>query len=92
MCGGDTIRISKADNGFVINWDTKTEGKHGPDYKENRRIAKTPDEVMEALRDALGKAGKSKKGKKKGVRVRNSRVQVAGSEMKAGKRKKGYKR
>lgn len=92
MCGSDSINISRADNGFVVNWEEKTEGKHGPDYKTHRKIAKSPEDVVEALGDALKKVGGKKKGKK-GLRTRGSRPVGEGEALgKSPKKKRGYKR
>lgn len=73
MCGlsdsNKTVRISEADNGFIVSHEMKVEGKHGPDYKEVRKIAKTPEEAVEIAAGALGK----KSGKKKGRKVKSGR-------------------
>lgn len=88
MCGlsesNKTVRISEADNGFIVSHEMKVEGKHGPDYKEVRKIAKTPEEAVEIAAGVLGKGGKKKGRKVKSGR--KSKENYAGEKVSTGKK------
>jgi hypothetical protein len=67
MCGGEaSIRIERADNGFLI--DAYSPGNDGPG-EHKRIVASSPEEAMKLARPLLAKVGKKKGRKGRAVEV-----------------------
>lgn len=61
------VTISPADNGHVVRWHQRGDGKK-TEGRTIRRVAMSSDEALGHAADALGGAGKAKSAKKKSLR------------------------